>query len=135
MVFRNEFFFLSNFYKVTLHDIDFPEITYSSVEAAFQAAKTLSKEERSVFCGIAPGDAKRLGRRVTLRPDWETIKLSIMERYLRQKFSRPDLARRLSAVSNPIVEENTWGDRYWGVCRGIGRNELGKLLEKIKKSM
>ena len=135
MVFRNEFFFLSNFYSVTLHDIDFPEITYSSVEAAFQAAKTLNQEERRRFSSIAPGDAKRLGRRVTLRPDWETIKVSVMEAYLRQKFADTQLARRLAAVQEPIVEENTWGDRYWGVCRGTGRNELGKLLEKIKKEI
>lgn len=135
MVFRNEFFFLSNFYPVTLHDIDFPEITYSSVEAAFQATKTLQPDERRRFSGIAPGDAKRLGRRVALRPDWEAIKISVMEQYLRQKFSSPQLARQLKAVSGAIVEDNTWGDRFWGVCRGSGRNELGRLLEKIRAEL
>lgn len=27
-----------------------------------------------------------------------------------------------------LVEGNTWGDKFWGVCRGEGENQLGKLL-------
>ena len=27
-----------------------------------------------------------------------------------------------------LIEGNTWGDRFWGVSRGIGENHLGKIL-------
>lgn len=88
-----------------------------------------------MFSGLQPGDAKRLGRRVRLRPDWESVKDSIMETYLRQKFSSSQLAAQLKAVDEPIVEDNTWGDRYWGRCNGYGHNMLGQLLEKIKAEL
>ena len=69
MYFRGYYWFLSNFYPMTLRDMEYPSITYGSVEAAFQAAKTLSYEERKAFESLSPREAKRLGRRVSLRPD------------------------------------------------------------------
>lgn len=133
MYFRGYYWFLSNFYPVTLRDLEYPSITYGSVETAFQAAKTLSYEERKAFESLSPREAKRLGRRVSLRPDWENVKEKIMETYLKQKFSIPMLRKRLEAIEDSIVEENTWGDRYWGCVNGRGLNRLGALLEKIKK--
>lgn len=133
MYFRGYYWFLSNFYPVTLRDLEYPSITYGSVEAAFQAAKTLSSEERKAFESLSPREAKRLGRRVFLRPNWDSIKEEIMESYLRQKFSIPMLRKRLEAIEEPLVEDNTWGDRYWGRVNGRGLNRLGALLEKIKK--
>ena len=133
MYFRGYYWFLSNFYPVTLRDLEYPTITYGSVEAAFQAAKTLSYEERKAFESLSPREAKRLGRRVFLRPNWDSIKEEIMESYLRQKFSIPMLRKRLEAIEEPLVEDNTWGDRYWGRVNGKGLNRLGALLEKIKK--
>lgn len=47
--FRGRYYFLSNFYEV---NIEFEGETYTSVEAAFQAQKTLDKEERKQFVGI-----------------------------------------------------------------------------------
>lgn len=132
MIMKGKYFFLSNFFPCLLRDVDFPDITYQSVEAAFQAAKVTTRSERAAFSDADPSTAKRLGRRVRLRPDWESIKDSVMEQYLRQKFSSPQLAAQLKAVTEPIVEDNTWGDRYWGRCNGYGRNRLGQLLEKIK---
>jgi predicted NAD-dependent protein-ADP-ribosyltransferase YbiA (DUF1768 family) len=38
----------------------------------------------------------------------------------------------LRGVEGEIVEENSWGDTFWGVSGGKGRNELGKLLMKIR---
>lgn len=133
MYFRDYYWFLSNFYPVTLRDLEYPSITYGSIEAAFQAAKTLSYEERKAFESLSPREAKRLGRRVFLRPNWDSIKEEIMESYLRQKFSIPMLRKRLEAIEEPLVEDNTWGDRYWGRVNGRGLNRLGALLEKIKK--
>ena len=132
MIMKGKYFFLSNFFPCQLHDVDFPDITYQSVEAAFQAAKVTTRSERAAFSDADPSTAKRLGRRVRLRPDWESIKDSVMEQYLCQKFSSPQLVAQLKAVTEPIVEDNTWGDRYWGRCNGYGRNRLGQLLEKIK---
>lgn len=136
MIMRDKYFFLSNFFPCQLYDIDFPDITYMSVEAAFQAAKVTTHSERTAFSEADPSTAKRLGRRVRLRPDWESVKDSIMEQYLRQKFSPGSrLATRLVSVDEPIVEDNTWGDRYWGRVNGVGKNMLGILLERIRAEL
>lgn len=137
--FRGERFFLSNYYvcKITYEGID-----YSSVEAAFQAAKTLHVEKRMEIAEMSPDLAKKAGRRVELRPDWEEVKFSIMEELLRIKFSNPMLRDKLIATGDEeLVEYNTWHDNIWGdcdceKCANIpGQNNLGKLLMKIRSEL
>ena len=130
MFLRNDFFFLSNMYPC---EIKYNGHIFQSSEAAFQAQKDLSRV--SEFEGIDGKAAKRLGRQVKIRKDWESVKLSIMEEILKIKFSDPVLANKLKAVKEPIVEDNTWHDTFWGVCEGKGQNNLGKLLEKIKAEL
>ena len=81
-----------------------------------------------------PGEAKRMGRQVTLRKDWEDVKISVMEKGLRMKFAIPELRDKLLATGEEeLVEGNWWGDTCWGVCKGVGANNLGKLLMKIRE--
>src|SRR5262245_14222864 len=124
--FEGEHSFLSNF-----HDspVDLDGARYPTVEHAFQAAKTFDSAERArVRAAPTPGSAKRMGRRVALRPDWEKVKLGIMEGLLRTKFADPTLGALLRATAgHELVEGNTWNDRFWGVCKGQGQNHLGRL--------
>jgi hypothetical protein len=86
---------------------------------------------------------KRLGRKVTLRSDWEQVKLDIMADLLRQKFTRyPDLRDLLLATGDlEIIEGNTWDDRFYGAVwdeteqRWIGENHLGKILMRIREEL
>lgn len=130
--FRDEYFFLSNFYPV---EIKLDGIVYPNAETAFQAQKTLDVEERRKFSMLKnPVQAKRLGRKVKLRDDWEEVKLDIMTEIVSQKFlQNPYLLEKLIATGNEeLVEGNKWGDRFWGVCKGKGQNNLGKILMKIR---
>lgn len=138
-----EFGFLSNFFPST---IKYNGFTYKTVEHAFQAAKTLdSKEQKKIREAPSPGKAKRLGRKVTLRKDWESIKFKVMEDCLRLKFSIPELRKRLLETGDEELIEGTtgWCDNVWGVCscdkcKGsgkVGQNNLGKLLMKIRKEI
>ena len=129
--------FLSNFHPC---EITYEGITYHSVENAYQAQKC--PERASEFIDISAKDAKNLGKKVEVRPDWDNIKLRIMWDLVHQKFEDPDLLSQLQSVPSPIVEHNWWHDNYWGACtcdkcRDIpGLNWLGKILEDIKeKSM
>jgi hypothetical protein len=81
--------------------------------------------------------AKKLGRKCTIREDWDYIKLGIMDQILRAKFEQnPNLMAKLKATApKELVEGNTWGDTYWGVCRGRGENHLGRLLMKIRDDL
>jgi ribA/ribD-fused uncharacterized protein len=132
--FRYDFFFLSNFYNAP---IEHEGIVYQNNEAAFQAQKCVDIKDRERFANISPSDAKRLGRRVELRKDWEQVKVSIMTEIVREKFQQnPDLADKLLATGNAHLEEgNTWGDRIWGTVNGQGANMLGKILMQVREEL
>lgn len=133
--FSGEHRFLSNFYPAEVHLGGLP---YPTVEHAYQAAKTTNPEEREIIrTSPGPAMAKKLGRHVDVRPDWETIKLEVMAELIVEKFeNHPDLASKLvSTGSAELVEGNWWGDTYWGVCRGKGQNNLGKLLMATRKQL
>lgn len=130
--FRDEYFFLSNFYPV---EIKLDGIVYPNAETAFQAQKTLDVGERRKFSMLKnPVQAKRLGRKVKLRDDWEEVKLDIMTEIVSQKFlQHPHLIEMLLQTGDEeLIEGNKWGDRFWGVCKGKGENHLGKILMKIR---
>jgi len=133
MRFEGEFDFLSNFFPA---EVRFGGMVFPTVEHAYQAAKTLDLAEReTVRMKPTPGQAKRAGRLVTIRPDWEDVKIGVMRDCLTQKFSEPELMHRLLAISGEIVEENNWGDTFWGVCEGEGKNLLGKLLTGLRETL
>ncbi len=129
--FRDKYFFLSNFY---IANVTYKGITYNNNEAAFQAQKDLTRSLE--FKDLNPMSAKRLGKRVKLREDWESIKLNIMEEIIRCKFDQnPELKEKLLNTEDLLlIEGNDWNDTYWGVCRGKGLNNLGKLLMKVRDS-
>lgn len=132
MEFRNEFFFLSNFYPA---DVVFEGIKYPSSEHAFAAAKTLDKYKRiEIARALTPDQAKSMGRRVRLRKDWEEVKLSIMETIVRNKFEQNATicVKLLNTRDLELVENNYWNDTFWGVCKGVGENNLGKILMKVR---
>ena len=132
--FEGEYEFLSNFWP-SLIVLD--RITYPTVEHAYQAAKADDRWERERMAALpTAGAAKRAGRKVALRPDWERVKVGIMEDLVRRKFADPGLAEPLLATGKAeLVEGNTWNDRFWGVCRGEGRNELGKILMTVRAEL
>lgn len=139
--FDGDYAFLSNF----AHSFIISEgIGYPTVEHAFQAYKTKDREERlAIAKEPSPGKAKRAGRRVTLRDDWETIKDEVMEFYVRQKFfTNENLKKRLLETGEAIlIEGNTWHDNYWGSCSCdrcatiTGQNNLGKILMKVRREI
>lgn len=122
--------------RVSLDGIEYP-----TVEHAYQAAKTFDGHERQwIAMADRPGEAKRRGRKVKMRPDWDAVKVGIMLDLLTQKFSDPERHRQLLDTGDaPLVEGNNWHDNYWGICncggprcaKG-GENMLGRLLMEIR---
>lgn len=111
---------------------------YGSVEAAYVAGKTTDKQLRKRIQELEkPGQAKRFGRTIELRDDWERIKVPLMLDLLRQKFAKHTfLGNMLVATGDQeLVEGNTWGDTFWGSCRGKGLNTLGILLMQVRSEI
>ena len=132
--FIGKHYFLSNFYQA---DVIYNGIRYSNNEAAFQAQKVESDADRYQFAKLSPSDAKRLGRRVTLRKDWEAIKDNVMYEICLAKFKQnEDLKKQLLETGNePLEEGNDWGDMIWGTVNGVGENRLGKILMRIRAEL
>jgi ribA/ribD-fused uncharacterized protein len=130
--FSGDYRWLSNFYPCL---IEYEGKFYPSVEHAFQAAKTTDEHMRlRIGAAATPGRAKRLGRKVALRSDWDVVKLEVMATLVRIKFADPDLGKLLNDTgAAELIEGNTWGDTFWGVCRGVGENHLGKILMEVRR--
>lgn len=128
--------FLSNFYP-SLIEINGKQ--YATVEHYYQAMKggAHGAAHESIRKSGTPGEAKRKGNLIKLRPDWENIKEDVMMLALSKKFAAgTGLALELLATEDRfIVEGNTWNDRYWGVCDGRGMNRLGSQLMEIRKNL
>ena len=133
--FRGKYFFLSNFYPTKIW-ID--GMLYPSAEHAFQALKCARGEDRIAIsvCRSAK-EAKKAGRQVQMRADWEDVKVDVMHRILSAKFSQNAtlLAMLIDTSNEELIEGNCWGDTYWGVCQGEGQNALGKLLMQVREEL
>lgn len=125
--FKDKYDFLSNFY---LSKIFYDGFTYSTLEHAYQASKTMDYDIRLYVSKLATaGQAKRYGKKIVLRPYWTDIKIDIMKDLIRKKFAIPELRiKLLETGSEELVEINWWNDIFWGFCNGIGENNLGKIL-------
>lgn len=119
-------------------------IMWDSVEAAFQAQKTLDMEERKKFASLTPGQARAKGRSVLLRPDWEQVKYDLMYKICLEKFKQNEyLKEKLLASGDALIVENTtsWHDHVWGCClcykcrNRKSRNNLGIVLMKIRSEL
>lgn len=136
MTFRGAFDFLSNFYPAK---VEYEGVVYETAETAFQAQKSLDRDERLAFASLSAAKAKSRGQKVKLRSDWENVKVELMERIVRAKFvQHPELAARLVSTGvMPLVESNAWHDVFWGVDvrTGEGENRLGKILMAIRNEM
>lgn len=131
--FSGQYRFLSNFYWEN----------GSTVEHRFQASKTFDPQERALILRAAtPALAKRLGGPhgiiKTLNPDWEELKLDVMERLVREKFENPVLRKMLLNTGHRMLRKgNHWGDTYWGVNHIDlkGENHLGLILMKVRSEL
>lgn len=141
--FVGEYRFLSNFAEVS-HGV----YGYRTNEHFFQAMKTtdLVRRDQIKRC-MTPGQAKRMGRHVILREDWEAIKDEVMITGLRAKFKPGTMLAASLVTTHPaeLVEGNHWHDNYWGNCDcgtayqcrkdKPGRNKLGIMLMIVRNEL
>lgn len=131
----------SNFY---LTDVEFRGLKFTSSEAAWQAQKCINEGDKKIFQTKTPSEAKSLGRRVNLRPDWEKIKYQLMINICYAKFSQNLKIKEilLSTGEEELIEDTTgWHDNQWGNCdcpkckNIVGQNLLGKALMEVRNRL
>lgn len=135
--FFGDYRWLSNFGEAK---VQLNEITYPSVEIAYQAAKHAPKD-RDYFLGCSSKESiayNRVNIPSFYTPEaWDTAKVGIMRSLLEQKFNaklNPEAAQKLRDTGDRYLEEtNWWGDTFWGKdLGGNGLNTLGKLIMEIR---
>ena len=132
--FTNRNRFLSNFYRSPIHH---QGINYPTAEYLYQAFKTTERSmRRKISLLNTPGKAKRMGKTIKLRKDWEGIKIIVMRWVIGLKFDQNlELRQLLLAIEDSIlIEGNYWHVNFWGDCNCSkckqieGKNHLGKIL-------
>lgn len=130
----NEFACFSNFYpsRITLDGRE-----WTTVEHYFQAMKSTSMpDQEAVRSASSPGQAKKLGRSLPLRSDWEAVREEVMLNALRAKFSQSPFKEVLLKSGDRFIYEDSPYDTLWGTGKlkdvGKGQNLLGKMLMKVR---
>lgn len=134
--FQGEYEWLSNFHEC---EIDHLGLVFPTTEHAYAASKRIDDVDfhKQILALKFPGQAKRFGRSVKITtPNWDLkTKFIVMYNINLKKFSRHEnlKAKLLATGDEELIEGNTWGDRCWGVCNGVGDNHLGKTLMAIRE--
>lgn len=132
--FRGEYSWLSNMQQI--EPISYQGMFFHSTENFYQAMKTLRMDLREEISFLPPKISKVFARGVPLREDWDQIKLDVMLYCNRIKYSQPKFKDLLLATGSAYIEEtNWWGDTFWGVCKGVGDNNLGKIIMQIREEI
>lgn len=132
--FRGKYGFLSNFYECEI--VDKYGYVYPSSEHAYISTKKNTDQWRN-YCansGVSAGELKRQSKSLK-PPNWDTNKVIIMYRILKQKFSKEPFKSLLLQTADEYIQEgNNWGDTFWGVDlkTNQGENNLGKILMRIR---
>lgn len=112
--------------------------TWANSEQALMSAKSFDKNyHKKIKKATNPADAKRLGRSVKLRPDWDQVKFNIMVEILLAKFSQnPELKKILLETEDQVIHEDC-NDPWWGGGPNYpgGRDYLGKALCSVRKTL
>ncbi len=107
--FKGLYRFLSNFFRFK---------TTLTVEHLFQSFKTSDPREiKRILESRTPGRAKRLGRAVKLREDWDDgLNIDVMRHFVYAKFIFNENLKQALIETHPrnLIEGNVWRDKFLG---------------------
>jgi len=148
--FKGKYDFLSNFFNAPITpDWGLKNWTFPTSEHLFQASKVdptwaydwLPTVER-IRLAATPSEAKRIGRNITLRSDWEEVKIDVMRYCIQIKFRTYSILGHwlIDTGDALLIEGNTWNDRFWGAVWDkdfgwSGHNWLGHLLMEEREAL
>ena len=136
--FTGYFSFLSNNYLTPVyHD----GIIFQSVLHAYYANKTEDKNIHKKILNCENfQNLLSLAYRIKDPENWENKKFQIMEKLVRDKFRRnKEISEKLILTENrelinTLLEYNE-KNLFWGVYKGKGENNLGRILTKIREDL
>lgn len=140
--FSGQFYSLSNFShdRVVLTFKDGQTYNCPTSEHAFVLCKTTDPTMRAQIVAVPKASEVRAfgrdARNLPLRPDWEQVKVTVMERIVLAKaLQHPRIGTLVLATgARMLVEGNTWKDETWGFHFPTQRgwNYLGRSWMKVR---
>jgi ribA/ribD-fused uncharacterized protein len=122
---------LRNDYPV---DIKVGDITYATLEHAYQASKFLDEETKVDISRASVKEAKKIGRSGSIRSDWKDVRENIMKTLLGVKFAPGSLlADRLAKTGSAEIVLEGYSN-FWGT-KNDGSNILGEILEILREEL
>jgi len=114
--------------------------TWPTTEHYFQAQKFRDQaQQEAIRRAKTPKIAATMGRdrKKKLRRDWESVKVDVMRKAVREKFTQdPQLREMLLSTGDQELVEHTARDKYWGDGGdGRGRNILGRILMNVREEL
>ncbi|UJR16448.1 hypothetical protein I4U23_003350 [Adineta vaga] len=104
-------------------------ITYSSAENYFQCAKTTNQVDRDMVLQSGPGtSAWTAGQRITIRDDWESVKVDEMYKGNLAKFQQNEELRNALLSSGNGSIHFTGSTPFWNKWNGL-------ILERIRAEL
>eukprot|EP00339_Tiarina_fusa_P019077 CAMPEP_0117035394 /NCGR_PEP_ID=MMETSP0472-20121206/25136_1 /TAXON_ID=693140 ORGANISM="Tiarina fusus, Strain LIS" /NCGR_SAMPLE_ID=MMETSP0472 /ASSEMBLY_ACC=CAM_ASM_000603 /LENGTH=195 /DNA_ID=CAMNT_0004744843 /DNA_START=129 /DNA_END=716 /DNA_ORIENTATION=- len=136
---QDAFYEFTNFYEPS-NGILIDGYNWKTSEAYYQASKFQDPVHvQRVNDLLTPREAFNYARQYKsdIRSDWFQINMQVMRKALLAKFSQhPDLLQMLLKTKDKLLIEHTANDNFWGDGgNGSGRNNLGKLLMKVREEM
>jgi ribA/ribD-fused uncharacterized protein len=108
-------------------------------EEYYQQAKSIGQPDhaaavKAMGAILGPMDAFGVGRRYSMRPDWEEVKVDVMRKAVLAKFEQHESLRALLvSTGDHRLAQLKPSDAFWGTGKdGGGRNELGVMLMEIR---
>ena len=137
--YTREFYCLDNF---SSFQIEYNGVLYTTVEEAYQALGFIDSAPEvyeKILNLRSAHEAKIIAHefKEQRRPDWESIKVGIMEELLRAKlYQHPYVRKKLLETKNyPLVEDSPSYNFYGCGSDRSGENTLGKLWEKLRTDL
>lgn len=129
--FKGDNFFL---HTAKLCNFQYDGFYWESIDVAFDYARVIDKSNAYRFLGLNSCQSKLLANSLPNVENWDSIKLDVMYELNKCKFlQNRDLMDRLCSTDYYLANNNSYGDSYWGIHNGVGKNYLGLILMLIRK--
>jgi predicted NAD-dependent protein-ADP-ribosyltransferase YbiA (DUF1768 family) len=136
--FNEEFSFLNNSYP---SEVFFEGKIYPSIFNAYQASRTVNDFFRKLLQKTqTPEKIYEIAVQITDPIDWNTKRLLIMEKLIRDKFIRNSYLKQelLNTLNRDLLNTfsiKTESNVFWGVFKNEGENHLGKILMRVREDI
>ncbi len=137
--YTREFFCLDNFSSFA---VVYKGVKYPTIEHAYQSLKfveTAPEIAKKILESFSSYEALTIAHENVDKqnPNWDKIKVGIMEELLRLKLEQnPYVKRKLLETKDYMLCEDSPKDSFWGIGKNRdGQNQLGKLWMKLRSEL